>query len=35
MLPEAEKIRRILDRVGLTIEQLNDADDRYVLVAGK
>lgn len=35
MLPEAEEIRRILDRVGLTIEQLNDADDRYVLVAGK
>ncbi len=35
MLPEAEKMRRILNRVGLTIEQLNDADDRYVLVAGK
>jgi demethylmenaquinone methyltransferase/2-methoxy-6-polyprenyl-1,4-benzoquinol methylase len=35
MLPDAKEMNRILGRAGLTIEQLNDADDRYVLVARK
>jgi SAM-dependent methyltransferase len=35
MLPEQEQMHRIMNQVGLTVEELLDADDRYVLVAGK
>jgi hypothetical protein len=35
MLPAQEQMHRIMNQVGLTVEELLDADDRYVLVAGK
>ncbi len=35
ILPEPEEMRRIMARVGLTVEEILDADDRYVLVAQK
>jgi cyclopropane fatty-acyl-phospholipid synthase-like methyltransferase len=35
MLPEPEQMHRIMNQVGLTVEDILDADDRYVLVAGK
>ncbi|MFP4034549.1 MAG: class I SAM-dependent methyltransferase [Desulfovermiculus sp.] len=33
MMPEPEQMRRIMGQAGLTVEQINDADDRYVLTA--
>jgi demethylmenaquinone methyltransferase/2-methoxy-6-polyprenyl-1,4-benzoquinol methylase len=35
MMPEPAEMRRILEQAGMTVEQLNDAEDRYVLMARK
>jgi demethylmenaquinone methyltransferase/2-methoxy-6-polyprenyl-1,4-benzoquinol methylase len=35
MLPDAKEMGRILGRAGLTVEEILDADDRYLLMARK
>ena len=35
MMPDQEEMRRIMGRAGLTVEEILDADDRYVLGARK